>query len=506
MSSTGAPSPNLPVTSRRKWAKMSLTLLLVPAILFVAVSGFLTLANLKEEPVREAPTQRLLRISVFDVAPVDFTPFLSAFGSAQAEQEVMISSEVSGRVVEVPNIKVGSRVRGPATVESAAGTQIQPGDTLVRIDPETYNERILQAESLIAQAAVELERVELQERNNRRLLLQKQQSLDSVKTQLDTARKLFEQGAGRESDLRRAELEYQQVEAAVLQLTIDIGGADIARKTVIARRETQERELALVQLDMKRTLISAPFSGRVSELMVEQGQYVRPGESLVRLTNLKRVEVPLAIPIGQSQEISKFVLAGTFPAVELAENETAAPRWTGRITRIAPVADPTTRTVNLFAEVDNDGSPDPLLPGTFVHARIRTSLRTDVLLIPRAAILDGTVFVVVADSTGETVAAADRDITAIDKAETVPDSPSKHLGVTARRRVKLGQTYRGLVEVVDGLQPGDRVILTNLDVLEEGASIEVIAHQTVESEIARDRIPVIELQSMPELPQTGIQD
>ena len=131
---------------------------------------------------------------------------------------------------------------------------------------------------------------------------------------------------------------------------------------------------------------------------------------------------------------------------------TAASRWTvteyelpGLIEFLDFSVDEATGTVQLRAEFPN---PDGLLlPGEFVNARIYAGKVTDVIAIPQRA-------VTVADA-GGTVMIVDKD------------------GKAAVRPVKLGQLMGDSWVVESGLQPGDRVIVSNLQKLQPGMPVQI---------------------------------
>jgi RND family efflux transporter MFP subunit len=199
-----------------------------------------------------------------------------------------------------------------------------------------------------------------------------------------------------------------------------------------------------------------------AEVFVEKGQFVRPGERLVRLTDLSRVEVPVALPLDDFLQLEQDLNAGRKPPVTLAPNETTAALWNGAVVRAAPEADPVSRTVQVFVEVDNDQKV-PLLPGTFVHARINGQAWTQTRLIPREAVVEGQVYVV------------------------------DDQNIARRRPVTIGRRLQSLAIVTDGLNAGDRVILTNLDIVEEGTQLVVQDVLNVTDELQSLRTPVIRL-------------
>ena len=105
----------------------------------------------------------------------------------------------------------------------------------------------------------------------------------------------------------------------------------------------------------------------------------------------------------------------------------------------------------------------------------------DVIVVPRDAVVEGTVFVAVPST----------DTTSIENS-----SPSAQQTVVQRRTVELGRTLQSLVVIESGLQPGDRVVMTNLDVIYDGAQLKIDPDTGVRhlsDELARLRTPQVRI-------------
>ena len=212
----------------------------------------------------------------------------------------------------------------------------------------------------------------------------------------------------------------------------------------------------LAEIDLARTAVRSPFDGIVSVVQVGTGQYVRVGEPLATITDQKFVEVPLSVTLDDYAKLLPDVLERQYPVVELAENEGAAPRWHGQVIRMAPKADEHTRTALVFVRVDNSQQASPLLPGTFVQARIEGPVLKQAKLVPRDAVLDGKAFV-------------------------------EKNGVIEQRTVTVARTLHNFAVIESGLEAGDRLVLTNLDVVFDGAKVRFTTTRTLAEELGRQR-------------------
>ena len=189
-------------------------------------------------------------------------------------------------------------------------------------------------------------------------------------------------------------------------------------------------------MDYRPGPVRAPISGYVGKVYVEVGQTVAPGMPVASVANYgNRVRVRASI----SDQDLRFVRSGAAGTVSVnAFPDTA---FTGRVTSVTPVLDPLTRTATVELVVDNTGRK--LVPGMACAVRLVLEEKPDVVALPLSALF-GNGFSRVAVLDGET--ARFRSITA---------------GLVGDR----------LVEVLTGLEPGERVVTTGKERIEDGAGV-----------------------------------
>jgi multidrug efflux pump subunit AcrA (membrane-fusion protein) len=221
----------------------------------------------------------------------------------------------------------------------------------------------------------------------------------------------------------------------------------------------------------------------------------------VRLTDPGRVEVPLSLTLSDYLDVAALRDEGRQIRVALAENETGSPRWFSDPldeVRHAPEADERTRTVKIYTEVDNDEQSVSLLPGTFVHARIPGPVLNDAMVVPRDAVVEGTVFVAVPLTAEEL---QQRDAGEADESSAGPAATADTwYARVERRRVTAGRTLQSLVLIDEGLQAGDWIVTTNLDVIHDGARLRIDgppSQRALQDELARLRTPQVQIVNDP---------
>ncbi|MBW3540967.1 MAG: efflux RND transporter periplasmic adaptor subunit [Planctomycetes bacterium] len=443
--------------------RVLVTLVLVLAVLAAGAAFSGWLASFKQPPPPREPLEKIYNVEVYEVEAADLREFISAFGTARADRKVMLAAQVAGRVERVhPGLKVGLKVSPPEVAVGPEGRSVRtPGDVLAEIDPTTYEKRVASARNKLAEDDAELKRLRQEIANNERMLRHVREDLATIEAEYRRIKDLADQGVNTASQLARAALESSGYRDSLIARENDAKLLPLKIEQVEKRRDSHQTDLDIAEHELSHTIVRPPFAGTVSDVKVEKGQYVQPGTPLVELTDDREVEVPVPITLTDFSRLAGSIGGEHLVPVELVESVTEPARWRGRLVRVAPQADPLTRTIEVFVMVDNESQPVPLKPGAFVHAAIQGPVHDGAVVVPRDAIVGGVVFVV------------DKE------------------GLARRRTVNIGRTLQALALVESGIEPGDRVVLTNLDVLHEGARVVEQSRQSLDDVLARQRVRIV---------------
>ena len=459
-----------PVTPGERFrARLIVSVLLIVFSLVVGGGVFQFLA-LKRPAIEPRPVnEKTYNVGVFRAEVCTLQEILSGFGTARADREVVISAPVTGEVVEInPQLKVGTSLVAPSMGTTEDGkSKPQEGDLLIRIDPRAYQERVTQAKSRLEEVNADINSLRQQIVNNERLLKKSEQDYKNFESEYERIKRSNEKKVASDSEVTRALLELNRYQDNVLRYQSEAKLLPLQITSAEQKQKTLENDLEIARLNLTKTQLHVPFDGRISEVMVELGQFLAVGSGIARLTDSSLVEIPIPLAISDFSKIENAVLSGQQPLVQIAENESAEPKWDGRVVRASPEADERTRTVQVFVQVDNRDTESPLLPGTFVNARIVGPVLKGVYAVPRDAILNKALFVV-------------RD------------------GRAVKLNPKVQRVIRSLAIVEADLQPNDQVILTNLDIIFDGAKIEIQKERTIDEELATTRAGVKRLDATAE--------
>jgi RND family efflux transporter MFP subunit len=214
---------------------------------------------------------------------------------------------------------------------------------------------------------------------------------------------------------------------------------DEAEATVAAA----QARIARAERDLANTEIVAPYAAVIDEQLVEEGQFVSIGTRLGHILGADRAEVRLSIP---PQDIG-FVDAagGDVTLASSAENSDAT--WRGTVARIEARLDAQTRVYPVVVEVEEPLNPvrhgTPLRFGQFVRAEIAGGRVPGAVILPQAA-LHG-----------------DDDVFLLEE------------GQLKRRSVEVARIGDGGALITGGLNSGERVVTTRLDLMFEGMGVEL---------------------------------
>ncbi len=289
--------------------------------------------------------------------------------------------EVSTDVESLNSVDLYSHLSNIQITEVLAdeGDFVKQGELLADLDSVEIELELDQAEVNHVEAKQRLTKYKIavdeatEKRNSARIQSEKakkdyDKTLKMVKDdllaeeELDSDRLAWEKAA---SELEQARLQQEQAAA-----DLELGDTELAKCAIAVSNS---------ELKLSRTRIKAPFNGYISYKNATQGMTVLSGSHLFTLVNTDILVANLYIPQEDLLEI-KTGLPVKFRCDALPGNE-----FSGTISVVNPVVDPTSGTVKLRCDI-NAGRETLLRPGMFITARIITASRKKALLIPRKAV------------------------------------------------------------------------------------------------------------------------
>lgn len=351
------------------------------AAVAVAVAGALHVHAIANESPVEAPPQQATAVDIATVVSRDILDWRSYSGRLEAVDHVEIRPEVSGTIV---------------AVHFRDGSHVEQGDLLFSIDPRPYQATVDRARAQLSAAEARAAYTGSELARSQRLL----------------------------ADNAVARRDHDQRQNAAREATANLQAA--------------RAELASAELDLARTRITAPVSGRVSRAEVTAGNLVNAGAGSPPLTTLVSVAKIYAAFDVDEQSFLKLInpaITGDTPIpVLLGLADEDGYSRAGQVSSIDNRLDTASGTIRVRAVFDNpDGT---LVPGLYARIRLGGGSERSATLIDERAI--GT----------------DQD-----KRYVLVVDETNH---TAYREVRLGASIDGLRVVEDGLAAGERIVVNGL--------------------------------------------
>ncbi len=253
--------------------------------------------------------------------------------------------------------------------------------------------------------------------------------------------------AAAKSDLANAQWNAEQsaqlFKAGAISQRDDMA-AQQALVSAQARVAAADARLRSTALAVRDTRVVSPTAGVVDKRLVENGEHVARGATMFSLVRNDVLELVAAMPSREATTVR------TGQDVRFIADAKA---FTGHVARISPTIDPVTRAVTVYVQIPN--ASGALRGGTFATGQVITNTIRNVLAVPRDAVHQS--------QAGEGKFVYRIAGRAIDVAPVKTGVVDEHLGV---------------VEVVDGLNAGDRIVSGNVGSLGRGMQVTIVGEDT----------------------------
>ena len=387
--------------------------------------------------------------------------YFEATGSLASDAQTDVAPTVGGKIVQV-NFDIGSYV--------------QQGSVLVRLDDRDARIRLEQAQAQVeqarsavrqAQANVEQARANVRQTQSRlgvkdgeTFNIETFSQVRATRAQLDLAEKelgrserLLESGDVSRSivdqrraqrDQLRAQLDEARSTAAVAVSAIrtaqsQVDTAIAAVRSAQSAVETAETQTQTAQKAIADTVIYAPISGYVSERVADLGEFISPNTPNAKVATIVRTSV-LRMRIDVPEQNVGQVKVGQ--GISLQTSAYPDRNFAGTIVRISPSLNAASRTLIVEAEVAN--GEGLLKPGQFATVRIAQSAGKPAVMVPAASV----------KAEGET-----------NSVFVVKD------GRAEQRIVKLGVLENDLIEIQQGIQENENVVVSGVAQVYDGVAV-----------------------------------
>jgi RND family efflux transporter MFP subunit len=309
--------------------------------------------------------------------------YLTVVGNLIGQQTVDIAPRTGGRLLSV-NVQLGDRVRR--------------GQVLAKVEDREIVEQVRAAEA--------------SQKVSEATIRQREADLKVAEISFDRAKNLYTRQLLAKQALDDAESRYI---ASVAQLDLS--------KAQLSQNDARLQEL---QINLQNTSVTSPVDGFVGKRSVDPGAMVNTNTAIASVVDISR----LRLIVNVVEKDLRLVSPGDPAVVEV--DAYPGEKFSGKIARVAPVLDPATRTATMEVEIPN--SDYKLKPGMYARINLTVEEHTNVLVVPKNAVVD------YSNARGVWVPNEN------DRAAFVP--------------LKLGIENTELMEVLDGMKEGTKFVTT----------------------------------------------
>ena len=344
---------------------------------------------------------------------------IDVVGTLTAVDQVTVSSEADGKV---------------RTILADLGDRVKTGQVLVQLDNEKQGYTLEQQQAALARALAQYGATDPEH------LPEIEKTPDVRRATADLAQ--ASQAYDRATELfKRTLISQEAFDDAKAALQAKRAGYDASlqnAKNLQASIQASEATMKLAGRQLRDTEIRAPFDGFVEKRLVNLGELVKAQMPVMAIVRLD----PLKITAEMPEKMAPWISNGR--PVELHVDAYPTRTFTGKVTRISPAVNTATRAFPFEAAVPNGDAA--LKPGTFARVHVESGKVDDVLTLPYAALQYrygvNRVFVITGDR-------------------------------LAMRELQVGERLGDRIEIAGGVKEGERVAITDVETLADGALVAV---------------------------------
>jgi RND family efflux transporter MFP subunit len=372
--------------------------------LLIIVLGLSTLAVLtwyyfihkKQDSSSTAQNVRI-PVEVLTVSGGSIAQTLNYNGDINAEYEVKVFSKIPDRI-EKYFIDEGDFIKKDAPIARVIATTIEQG--------------VRQAEAVLVSTKV-------QEAN--------------LRVEFERAQRLYNENAMSKQQFDGVKTQYESVKAQV---------------------EQTEAALASIKSQLDDATITAPISGVISKRYYDAGDMANPALPVVTIVKMDSVKITFN---ATEEDLGKLAVAQNATIIVKAYPEKT---FDGKISKISPILDPTTRMVEVEVLVDNQ--KNLLKPGMYAQIEVTTGIISNVIVIPRYATIES--------STIEKINNQDQVVK--NYYVFIVDSNK----AIQRKLNVIYANYQSLA-VASGVKAGDKLVVTGQNNLRDGAIVSIVKEE-----------------------------
>jgi len=417
--------------------------------LIFLISSLTSCQNKQNKPAREETT-------LVEIVPVNqgsISKEIRFTGSIEANTEVKVFPMISAKI---------------EAMKFELGNPVKRGDLIALLESEDLKAQVAQAEAALHGIRAKWAQMEVGARSEEialaeDLVTKARANLKNAENNYERLKGLFNRGVIAKREFDSAELVYTVAQAdlnsAQKQLDMLMQGATKEdRQALLAQVRQAEATLDLARIRLSYTRIISPIDGTISQRFFDPGNLAVPTQTLVTIVQMDSVKGIVYFPEDQI----RFMVPGTEAKLMVVTHPDYV--FHGTIDKVSPTLDPTTRMYSAEIKVLNE--KHLLRPGMFTTVTLSVDPHLNALLVPKEAVLYTEEYQENSNSNQGGI------------------SQNKYIfvireGKAYRRKVSLGHESAYVVEVCEGVEKGEDVVVRGLHQLNDGDRITIVKREEV---------------------------
>ncbi len=394
----------------------------LPALLVLA-GGTLASCGVGETKRATKPSEASVPARIEKVEKRPVQAFYEAVGTVRSRLSSVLSSRVMGQVL---------------TIRAYPGENVRAGQVLAEIDNRDAQANMSKAKAGLSEAENALQEVD----DSLRAGQAGKAAADAGAALASSTYKRFQALVERKSvstqEFEEVEFKYKAALAESTRAEQAILGTQARRRQVLDRIEQAKAEVRNAEAFLSYASVTAPYAGIITARHVDAGAMSAPGLPLLTIEDSSNYQLEASV---EESQLSRIKMGDRVPVAidALGQRELA-----GIVSEIVPSGDPSSRSFLVKVRIPTTPS---LRSGMFGRARFAGE-QQESLTVPETAVI----------SRGQLTG-----VLVVDEANR------------ARfRLVKPGKRYEGRVEILSGLEAGERVVLEGLDRIQDGSPVSVV--------------------------------
>lgn len=271
-------------------------------IIAIAVGLFQHLKASKPERIKPEIKEKVWQVEVIPAVKQNLSPSLGLYGRVESPELLQAAAPGAGIVSEV-------LVR--------SGTQVNPGELLVKMDRRDFESMLVQAETDLQDIENQISELKIRHRSNQNALKTERQLLRLASDEVERLQKLKQQNLTADTILNIAHSAQGRQQLSVISREYEVESFPIQLGKLRARLKHNRAKLKESQLMIERSEVFAPFQAVISSTPVSVGDRVDTGQILVSLYPVNSLEIRAHIPARYIAGIQQAISNGTTQAARI---------------------------------------------------------------------------------------------------------------------------------------------------------------------------------------------